>query len=169
MTFDLDAWLKKVQKSVGKRRIPQIETSSLFVLDLASALLGYEPGRADVDRVKAVADKLEWVAGRYEHMAVSQAMRSFKGRPPEWADVAFIDGMASVLTECGVKFGWRRWNATGGERRGMRGGTEEPTAFQEICNVWLKKIDPDRAKELSPHAFRMAKTRFERRNKNHSS
>ena len=169
MAYDFNRLLRP-----SKRRVPEEQNLYLLALNIASVMCGFKPGcvsdsEEDLARVRYVAHELERAAGLYYKAALEEARRGPKrGRPPHWADIAFIYVMGSLWQRVWGPVKFRKYqNAR--ITRGEKGGTERPTLFQDVCNKWMEFVDPERTKPLAPAAFKEAGKYLKRppKNKNH--
>jgi hypothetical protein len=164
MTYDFNKLLRP-----SKRRVPKERHLYLLSLDFASALCGLKHvgySEQNLAWAKYVAGELERAASLYYKAALEEARRApRRGRPPHWADIAFIYAMGFLWQRA---LGWPlRFRKYQNARitKGERGGTERPTTFQHICNEWMGLVDPDRPKPLAPAAFKDASQRLKRLSK----
>lgn len=157
MTYDLERLLGKARHAAKSRRLPEPQPLHLLSLSIASILCGERDG-AVRPKAKAwvsdVALRLRHVQTLYhDQLDRIAVVDRGPGRPPNDADVALVFGML-ILWVQDLKRGFP-------PLRDYRDGKEQPTHFQELCNLWIGEIDPDRP-PLAAAAFREAAVRYDR-------
>jgi hypothetical protein len=160
MAYDFKKDLADAEKRASKHRIPKQRHLFLRACSFVSVLLGKSGNVPDADLVHRLATGLYRAGNFYREVCVEQALRSRRGRPQHMADIGFIFAMASAYEGTWGRPKFRKYqNAR--IKKGEKGGTEQPTTFQQICNIWMEIVDPDRP-PLTAAAFKDASKRYNR-------
>jgi hypothetical protein len=144
--------------AVSKRRVPEgLPAPYLQSMEFARVWIG-KP--ADDAQVFALGAELEKVARLYIRGREVEARKKAKvGRPQHMADKAFIHAMARLWEGLWGRPKFRRYQKPRVKKE-ERGGKEAPTAFQHVCDAWMRNIDPDRPCSLGAAAFKNISKRF---------